>query len=61
MATRLLADEDLEALREVPEYGREERARFFTLMPADVAFIDPGRGRGPADRMGLAVTLCSLL
>jgi hypothetical protein len=28
--------------------------------PADVAFIDPGRGRGPADRLGLAVQLCTL-
>ena len=60
MATRVLADEDLEALRGFPEIGREELARFFTLTPADVAFIDPGRGRGPADRLGLAVTLCSL-
>ena len=60
MATRVLADEDLEALRGFPEIGREELARFFTLTPADVAFIEPGRGRGPADRLGLAVTLCSL-
>ena len=60
MATRVLADEDLEALRGFPEIGREELARFFTLTPADAAFIDPGRGRGPADRLGLAVTLCSL-
>jgi len=30
------------------------------LTSADVAFVDPGRGRGPADRLGLAVTLCSL-
>jgi hypothetical protein len=60
VATRVLADEDLEALRGFPDIGREELARFFTLTPADVAFIDPGRGRGPADRMGLAVTLCSL-
>ncbi|WP_225993052.1 DUF4158 domain-containing protein [Actinomadura rudentiformis] len=35
-------------------------ARFFTLTPSDVAFIDPGRGRGPADRLGLAVALCTL-
>jgi hypothetical protein len=60
VATRVLADEDLEALRGFPEIGREELARFFTLTPADVAFIDPGRGRGPADRMGLAAALCSL-
>jgi hypothetical protein len=25
-----------------------------------VAFVDPGRGRGPADRLGLAVQLCTL-
>jgi uncharacterized protein DUF4158 len=30
------------------------------LTPADVAFVDPGRGRGPADRLGLAVQLCTL-
>jgi hypothetical protein len=34
--------------------------RFFTLITADVAFVDPGRGRGPADRIGLAVALCTL-
>jgi Domain of unknown function (DUF4158) len=34
--------------------------RFFTLTPADVAFVDPGRDRGPADRLGLAVALCTL-
>jgi uncharacterized protein DUF4158 len=43
-----------------PEIGREELFRFFTLNPADSAFIDPGRGRGPADRLGLAVTVCTL-
>nr|WP_245657650.1 DUF4158 domain-containing protein [Herbidospora mongoliensis] len=42
-----------------PEIGRDEPARFFTLTPADVAFVDPGRGRGPADRLGLAVALCT--
>ena len=25
-----------------------------------MAFVDPGRGRGPADRLGLAVQLCTL-
>ena len=60
MATRVFADEELEALRRFPEIGREELFRFFTLTPADVAFVDPGRGRGPADRLGLAVALCSL-
>jgi TnpA family transposase len=56
----VFTDEDLKALRRFPEIGREELFRFFTLPPADVAFIDPGRGRGPADRLGLAVALCTL-
>lgn len=25
-----------------------------------MAFVDPGRGRGPADRLGLAVAVCLL-
>jgi hypothetical protein len=25
-----------------------------------MAFVDPGRGRGPADRLGLSVALCAL-
>nr|WP_280443999.1 DUF4158 domain-containing protein [Nocardia brasiliensis] len=60
MATRVFADEQLERLREFPEIGREELFRFFTMSPADVAFVDPGRGRGPADRLGLAIALCTL-
>jgi TnpA family transposase len=56
----VFTNEDLKALRRFPEIGREELFRFFTLPPADVAFIDPGRGRGPADRLGLAVALCTL-
>src|ERR1035438_8761556 len=27
---------------------------------ADIAFVDPGRGRGPVDRLGLAVQLSTL-
>ncbi|CCF63489.1 putative transposase [Nocardia cyriacigeorgica GUH-2] len=50
VATRVFADEELARLREFPEIGREELFRFFTLSPADLAFVDPGRGRGPADR-----------
>ena len=56
----MFAEEELERLRGFPEIGREELFRFFTLAPADVAFVDPGRGRGPADRLGLAVALCTL-
>nr|WP_235204493.1 Tn3 family transposase [Nocardia otitidiscaviarum] len=60
MATRVFADEELERLRGFPEISREELFRFFTLSPADVAFVDPGRGRGPADRLGVAIALCTL-
>jgi hypothetical protein len=60
LATQVFADDELERLRGFPEIGRDELARFFTLTPADVAFVDPGRGRGPADRLGLAVALCTL-
>ncbi|MBN9739351.1 Tn3 family transposase [Pseudonocardia sp. P1] len=60
MATQVFADEELERLRGFPEIGRDELFRFFTLTPADVAFVDPGRGRGPADRLGLAVALSTL-
>ncbi|MGH3863715.1 DUF4158 domain-containing protein, partial [Actinokineospora sp.] len=56
----MFADAELERLRGFPEIGRDELFRFFTLTRADVAFVDPGRGRGPADRLGLAVTLCTL-
>ncbi|RAS69719.1 uncharacterized protein DUF4158 [Lentzea atacamensis] len=60
MATQVFADEELERLRGFPEIGRDELFRFFTLAPADVAFVDPCRGRGPADRLGLSVALCTL-
>jgi hypothetical protein len=56
----VFTDEELEGLRRFPEIGREELFRFFTLTPANVAFVDPGRGRGPADRLGLAVAVCTL-
>jgi len=58
--TQVFAEEELERLRGFPEIGRDELFRFFTLAPADVAFVDPGRGRGPADRLGLSVALCTL-
>ncbi|MFD3508548.1 Tn3 family transposase [Nocardia sp. NPDC058666] len=60
MATQVFADEELARLREFPDISREELFRFFTLTPADVAFVTPGRGRGPAERLGLSVALCSL-
>jgi hypothetical protein len=56
----VFADDELERLRGFPEINKEELIRFFTLTPADVGFIDPGRGRSPRDRIGLAVQLCTL-
>ena len=55
MATQVFAEEELTRLRGFPEIGREELFRFFTLAPADVAFVDPGRGRDTADRLGLVI------
>jgi TnpA family transposase len=60
MASRLFSDDQLEALKRFPDIDKDELIRFFTSTPADVAFVDPGRGRGPADRLGLAVQLCTL-
>lgn len=60
MATRVFADDELARLRGFPEINKEELIRFFTLTPADAGFIDPGRGRSPKDRLGLAVQLCTL-
>lgn len=60
MATQVFAAEELARLREFPEVSREELFRFFTLTSADIAFVAPGRGRGPEDQLGLAVALCTL-
>ncbi|MGF6884319.1 hypothetical protein ABIA39_005554 [Nocardia sp. GAS34] len=60
MATRVFADEELARFREFPDISRDELFRFFTLTPADIAFVAPCRGRGPAERLGLSVSLCSL-
>ncbi|MGH3933364.1 MAG: Tn3 family transposase [Pseudonocardiaceae bacterium] len=60
MSTRMFSEDQLEQLRSFPEIGRDDLIRSFTLTPADVAFVDPGRGRGPADRLGLAVQLATL-
>jgi hypothetical protein len=60
VAARLFSEEQLEQLRSFPDIGRDDLIRYFTLTPADVAFLHPGRGRGPADRLGLAVQLATL-
>jgi hypothetical protein len=60
VAARMFSEEQLEQLRSFPDIGRDDLIRYFTLTQADMAFVDPGRGRGPADRLGLAVQLCAL-
>jgi hypothetical protein len=59
VAARMFSEEQLEQLRSFPDIGRDDLIRYFTLTQADMAFVDPGRGRGPADRLGLAVQLCT--
>jgi hypothetical protein len=56
----VFTDTELEQLRSFTEITPDELVRFFTLTTADVEFVDPGRGRGPTDRLGLAVQLCTL-
>lgn len=53
------AEDQLERLRTFPDIGRDDLIRYFTLTPAAVAFLDPGRGQGPTDRLGLAVALAT--
>ncbi|MET8335949.1 Tn3 family transposase [Streptosporangium canum] len=60
MSEKMFSEEQLEQLRSFPEITRDELIKYFTLTPADLAFVDPGRGRGPVDRLGLAVQLASL-
>jgi hypothetical protein len=60
VAARTFSEEQLDQLRSFPDIGRDDLIRYFTLTQADAVFVDPGRGRGPADRLGLAVQLCTL-
>ena len=59
MATRdVFSAEELAQLRGFPEIGRAELIRYFTLAPADEAFVRKFRGRGNV--LGAAVQLCTL-
>jgi Domain of unknown function (DUF4158) len=60
VSTRMFSEEQLEALRSFLDIGKDDLIRYFTLAAADLAFVDPGRGRGPVDRLGLAVQLSTL-
>lgn len=59
MATRnVFSDGELEQLRGFPEINRAELIRYFTLTPADEAFVRKFRGQGNV--LGGAVQLCTL-
>src|SRR6266567_5314975 len=59
MATRdVFSEEELAQLRGFPEIGRSEPIRYFTLTPADEAFVRKFRGRGNV--LEAAVQLCAL-
>ncbi|WP_157640977.1 DUF4158 domain-containing protein [Longispora albida] len=57
MTFEAFSEEDLERLRRFPEINKEELYKFFTLTPADEAFL--GKFYGPSI-LGVAVQLCSL-
>src|ERR1039457_7706968 len=56
----MFSEDQLEQLRSFPEISRDELIRYFTPAAGDVAFVDPGRGRGAPDRLGMLVQLCTL-
>ncbi|MEI6624549.1 MAG: DUF4158 domain-containing protein, partial [Actinomycetes bacterium] len=59
MASKLYPDTQLEALRGFPaEIAADDLVRYFTLLPADMSFIKAHRGA--ANRIGVAVALCTL-
>jgi Domain of unknown function (DUF4158) len=60
VSEKMFSREQYEQLRSFPEISRDELFRYFTLTTADVAFVDPGAGRGPADRLGMAVLVSAL-
>jgi len=53
-----MSDAELDKLQAFPEISREELVRYFTLTPADEGFL--AAHRRPANRLGLAVQLCTL-
>ena len=56
----MFSENQVDQLRRFPDIGRDDLIRYFTLTRADLAFVDPGHGRGPSDRLGLAVQLATL-
>ncbi|MET8390112.1 DUF4158 domain-containing protein [Streptosporangium canum] len=59
LSEKMFSDEQLEQLRSFPEISADELIRYFTPTAADAAFVSPG-GRGPVDRLGMLVQLCTL-
>ena len=59
MPGKMFSWEQYEQLRSFPEISRDEVFRYFTLTPGDAAFVDPGAGRGPGDRPGMACLGCA--
>ncbi len=51
----MFSEDQLEQLRSFPDIRQDDQIRYITLTPADIAFADPGHGRGPADRLGLGL------
>jgi hypothetical protein len=60
VSEKMFSREHYEQLRTFPEISMDELFRYFTLTPADAAFVDPGAERGPGDRLGMAVPLATL-
>ncbi|WP_433413135.1 DUF4158 domain-containing protein [Microtetraspora malaysiensis] len=60
MSEKMFSEEQLEQLRSFPEISADELIRYFTPTPADLAFVDPGRGRRSVDQLGMLVQLCTL-
>ncbi|MGW3111151.1 DUF4158 domain-containing protein [Streptomyces sp. NPDC001091] len=58
MATRVFSDEELEGLRSFPAIGKDELIRYFTLTPADEAFLR--KFRRAQNVLGAAVQLSAL-
>nr|SBO98750.1 probable transposase [Nonomuraea gerenzanensis] len=59
MSEKMFSEEQLAQLRSFPEISADELIRYFTPTSADVAFVSPS-GRGPVDRLGMLVQLCTL-
>jgi len=58
VATQVFSEAELERLRGFPDIDRDQLVRFFTLTPADEAFVRSHGGRN--NRMGVAIQLCTL-